>query len=96
MRSLLRLYLDYMKAAGLAMIWAAVTFGTYAFIRTSNVAGTVAAAMVSLALSLLVLLPVIDYLSPSHRVRRVLAAILGALVALLVKPEPRSTQKQRL
>lgn len=96
MRSLLRLYLEYMKAAGLAMLWAAVMLGTYAFIRSSSVVGTVVAALVSLLLSFVVLFTVLDYLSPSHKVRKAVAGALGAAAALLLKPESQAGQKQRV
>ena len=52
MRSLISLYLSYLKTAVLGMLWAALTLAVYAFIRTNTVAEVVAAAAVSLVVSL--------------------------------------------
>ena len=95
MRSLIALYLSYLKTAALGMLWAAVAFAAYAFIRTSSVAGIAAAAAVALMVSMLVALPLIDCLSPSHALRRALATVLSALVALL-RQEPRPGEKRQV
>ncbi len=96
MTGLVGLYLSYLKSAVLVMLWAALTFAAYAFIRSSTVAEVVVAAAVALVLSLGVALPLMDYLSPSHAVRRTLAAVFASLLALLLRQEARSGQKQQI
>lgn len=91
MSSLLRLYFAYLRTAASMMILAALTFSAYAFIRTSTVAETVVAAAVATALSLILALPIIAYLWPTHAVRKRIAAVLHVARALLLSPESRST-----
>ena len=94
MRSLWMLYLSYLKTAGLTMLWATVLFTAYAIIRTSAIAAAIVAGAVSVVLSLAVVLPLLDYLSPSHRIRRAAAAALALLVALLARSSARPEHKQ--
>ncbi len=96
MPSVLALYFSYLKSAVLVMVWAAVTFATYGFIRSSTVAEVIAAAAVSLVLSMAVALLLVDFLSPSHRVRRAVPAVFAFLLALLDKPRSHSGRKQEI
>ncbi|OGU34229.1 MAG: hypothetical protein A3K13_01260 [Gemmatimonadetes bacterium RIFCSPLOWO2_12_FULL_68_9] len=89
MDSTVRLYLSYLKTAAAVMSWTALTFATYAFIRTSSVAGVVVAGLVSLTVSFAVALVVIQYFSLAHGLRRTLAAMLESVVSLL-RADPRS------
>lgn len=91
MGSLLCLYLGYLRTAASMMILAALTFSAYAFIRTSTVAQAVVAAGVAVTLSLLLALPIIAFLWPTHAVRRRIAALVQIAKALLFSPESRST-----
>lgn len=91
MGSLLRLYFAYLRTAASVMIWAALTFSAYAFIRTSTVAETIVAAVVAITLSLILALPIISYLWPTGAVRKKVAVIVEAARALLLNPESRST-----
>jgi hypothetical protein len=82
----LALYLSYLKAAVVVMVWATGTFATYGLLRTSTVAEVVAAASVSLVLSLVVALMVADLLSPSRPVRRALTVAVAPVMAWLHRP----------
>lgn len=95
MRELLQLYLEYLKTAAAVMAWATVTLAAYALVRTSGVAETIAAAVLSGIVSLVVALVLIEYFSPSRVVRRKLVAVLEAALKLLLKSDSGSGQKQR-
>lgn len=56
MHRLVRLYLEYMKTALLAMAWLALFATVYTFIRTSDAAAMIVAGVVSLAPLVVVLL----------------------------------------
>lgn len=96
MPSVLALYFSYLKTAVLVMVWAALTLAAYSFIRSSNVAEVVAAAAVSLALSLVAALLVADLLSPSRPVRRAVATVFTPVLAWLHKPGSHSGRKQEV
>lgn len=90
MRVLLHLYGSYLKSALLVMAWASVTLAGYALIRSSAVAQLIAAVAVSGTLSLLAALLLIEYVSPSQVVRRVVTGVLDAVLTLLSKLESRA------
>jgi hypothetical protein len=94
MPSVLALFFSYLKTALLVMAWAALTLAAYGFIRSSSVAEVVAAAAVSLMLSLIAALLVADLLSPSRPVRRALAVVFTPLLAWLERPGPHAGSKQ--
>jgi hypothetical protein len=95
MRQLLRLYLSYMKTVLVVMVWTGVTLAAYGLIRRSGVAETVAVGLVAVTLSLVVAVPLIDLLSPSHVVRRRVATVLAAILAHLQGTQARSGQGRR-
>ena len=95
MRELLSLYLSYMKTALVAMVWAGVVLAAYGLIRRSGVAETVAVALVAVTLSLVVALPLIDFLSPSHAVRKRAAIVLATLLTFVQGKQAQSGPGRR-
>lgn len=85
---------SYLKTALLMMAWATLAFATYGFIRSSSVAGVVAAAGVSVVLPLVAALLIADLLSPSRPGRRALAVLFTPVLAWLHRPGSHSGLKQ--
>ena len=94
MRSLVGLYLSYLKMAAVVILWTALTSAAYGFIRSSTVAAVAAAVLVSLTLSSAVALLIFDLVSPSHQVRRTLTDLFRSLLTLVGKQERPSERKQ--
>ena len=95
MWTLLGRCLSYLKTAAMAMLWAALAFASYALIRRSTVAEVIALGVVSVIVSLAILLPLFDYFSRSHRIRKAAAAVLARLAALLGGFSAHSARNQK-